>query len=303
MENGFKYNIPSKSKFSRSKIGKILRDKSYIGKIWFRGKWSDGNHEPLVDIVTWQRVQELLNRGHYQSHDLLYAGELIKCGHCGHVITGESIKKPLKSGEIRRHIYYRCTDYTAPGHPRIRLPEKEIDRQILEHFQRMRIDDETVKNWFVEVIKAKAQGEQKLALEEIARLNRLQTSIQTKQDQLLNVWMDKKITDEQFERNNRELREQEGNLSIRLAELQQDRHENTDLAIKSFELSQHLIETWNTSDFRAKRRILEIMCLNLTLNGASLDIEWRKPFDIIAEGLDLNKSGEDRIPHCFSNSL
>ena len=159
----------------------------------------------------------------------------------------------------------------------------------------MRIDDETVKNWFVDVIKTKAQGEQKLAVEEIAKLERLQSEIRGKQDRLLNLRMDDEISKEQYEKKNRELREQEGNLSIRLAELQQDRHENTDNAIKSFELSQHLIETWNTSDFRAKRKILGILCLNLTLNGASLDIEWRKPFDMIAEGLDLNKSGEDRI--------
>ncbi len=289
------YFSPKKPKFSRSKIATILSDQSYIGKIWFREQWREGLQEHLVDYATWQRVQELLHRGHYQSHDLLYAGELIKCGHCGLVLTGENIKKKQKSEDVRVHTYYRCTRYTAPDHPRTRLSEKIIDEQILSYFRQMRIDDESIKNWFVTVIKAKTQLEQKLAMEEITKLQRLQTEIQGKQDRLLNLRMDDEIGKEDFERKKFELREQEANISIRLTGVQQDRHENADLAVKSFELSQNLIQRWDTADFSAKRRILEILCLNLTLNGASLCIEWRKPFDIIAKGLNFSASGEDRI--------
>ncbi len=48
-------------------------------------------------------------------------------------------------------------------------------------------------------------------------------------------------------------------------------------------------------DFAAKRRILEIICLNFRLDGATLCPTMRKPFDIVAEGLVLNNSRGDKI--------
>jgi hypothetical protein len=43
----------------------------------------------------------------------------------------------------------------------------------------------------------------------------------------------------------------------------------------------------------ANRRLLEIVCLNCTLDGATLVRELRKPFDVLAEGLLSEKSRGD----------
>jgi hypothetical protein len=45
------------------------------------------------------------------------------------------------------------------------------------------------------------------------------------------------------------------------------------------------------ADYDAKRRILEIACLNCTLDGASLVPEIRKPFDVVK--LRLNRSSAE----------
>ncbi len=51
-------------------------------------------HKPLVTISLFDHVQALLGGRTYKHHELIYAGELITCGHCGHVIIGErNIKK------------------------------------------------------------------------------------------------------------------------------------------------------------------------------------------------------------------
>jgi site-specific DNA recombinase len=67
------------------------------------------------------------------------------------------------------------------------------------------------------------------------------------------------------------------------------------LAVKVLELSQNLVGKWNRADFDAKRRLLEMICLNLPLDGETLCPEWRKPFDLLAEGLPLEESRGDRI--------
>lgn len=73
------------------------------------------------------------------------------------------------------------------------------------------------------------------------------------------------------------------------------RHELADRALKAFELSQRLTERWDTADIDAKRRILEILWLNCTLVEVSLVPEWRKPFDLLVEGLSDDNGRAKRI--------
>jgi hypothetical protein len=67
-------------------------------------------------------------------------------------------------------------------------------------------------------------------------------------------------------------------------------------ASKEFELSQTLRQPWLTADYDASRRTLEIVCLNFTLDGATLVPEIRKPFDVLAEGLLTKNSRGDWTP-------
>jgi site-specific DNA recombinase len=67
------------------------------------------------------------------------------------------------------------------------------------------------------------------------------------------------------------------------------------LAAKVFELSQTLRNQWLTADYPEKRRLLEIVFLNCTLDGVTLVPTIRKPFDVLAEGLVSEKSRGERI--------
>jgi site-specific DNA recombinase len=61
--------------------------------------------------------------------------------------------------------------------------------------------------------------------------------------------------------------------------------EKSELVINAFELSQKLEEKWVTAGGAEKRKILEILCLNLELMDVSLEFSIRKPFDLLSEGL------------------
>jgi hypothetical protein len=52
-------------------------------------------------------------------------------------------------------------------------------------------------------------------------------------------------------------------------------------------------EKWLTADYSCKRRILENICLNFSLDDTTLCYEMRKPFDVLAEGLVSEKSRGD----------
>ena len=76
------------------------------------------------------------------------------------------------------------------------------------------------------------------------------------------------------------------NRSFRIDSADRDRHEIIHTAIKSIELSQKLRAKCFVADWAAKRRILEIVCLNYKLYGVSLVPEGKMPFDLSAERLD-----------------
>jgi hypothetical protein len=61
------------------------------------------------------------------------------------------------------------------------------------------------------------------------------------------------------------------------------------------ELSQTLRRQWDTADYDAKRRILEILFLNCRLEGATLVPTISEPFDVFAEGLSVLSVRVDRI--------
>jgi site-specific DNA recombinase len=92
-----------------------------------------------------------------------------------------------------------------------------------------------------------------------------------------------------------ELRDRLASVKIQLDVLDRSHDETGELAVKAFELSQTLQNTWENADYPTKRRILEIVCLNCTLEGENAAFTVRKPFDMLAEGLDLRKSRGDRI--------
>lgn len=233
--------------FNRSTVHSILRDRCYIGDIEFRGQWYPGKHQPLVDRDTWDRVQALLGGHVYQSHELTYAGDLIQCGHCGHPLTGERKVKRSGRGE-RVYLYYRCTYYNVPGHPRTRVTEADLDRQVLASFDKIRIENADVRDWFREVLRCQTKDAQAESLAQRAELQRQESLLITQQDRLLNLRIDDQIDETTFAKKNTELRDRVARIKLQLDVLDRSHDETAELAAKVFELSQTLRQQWLTAD-------------------------------------------------------
>jgi site-specific DNA recombinase len=281
-------------RFTRSKLHAILRDRAYIGEVRHRGQWYPGTHKPLIDRATWERVQVLLGNKVMRSHEMTYASELITCGYCGAAITGELKTKKTKTGE-REYVYYRCSHYNSSHHPRVRLTEADLDKQVLSLFDKMRIEDEKVRDWIIRVLQAKTRNNQQEAVAQQEETQRQLTLLRNQQDRLLNLRLLEEIDAGTFARKHTELRDRIAKLTLQVEACDRGRAEHSDIALKAFELSQSLTEKWVTADYAAKRHILEIICLNFRLDDVTLSPTMRKPFDVLAEGLILKESRGERI--------
>jgi site-specific DNA recombinase len=290
---GIEY-LPSQPRFTRSKLHAILNDRAYIGEIRYHGQWHPGTHEQLVDRKLWDRVQAVLNRKVYRSHQMIYASELISCAHCGSPITGERKFKKTKSG-VREYVYYRCTQYHKGDHPRVRLTENQLDSQILEIFDSLRVENEEFRNLFREQLREAANWALAKANDEDKSLKKRHAEVVRLQQQLLNLRLLEEINSSTFAAKSRALRDEEAELKQEMEQSSRSRHEMIDLAIKTFELSQSLRQQWVTADCSAKRRVLEILCLNCSLVDVSLCVSMRNLFDLLAKWLVSRDSRGDRI--------
>lgn len=284
----------STPKFPRSSVHNILRDRAYIGEIEYRGQWYPGKHEPLVDRATWDRVQGLLGGHIYQSHEMTYAGQRMICGHCGHPITGETKAKKTKSG-TRQYNYYRCVYYNRGDHPRIRVREADLDAQVLAIFGKMRIDDDEVRDWFRAVLLSQTKDSQDDSRAQRVELTRQEALLVAQQDKLLDLRLRDEIDEQVYATKRTQLRDRLASIKLQRDALDRSHDEVADLASRVFELSQTLTQKWLSADVFEKRRILEIVFLNCTLDDVTLCPTIRKPFDVLAEGLISKNSRGDKI--------
>lgn len=269
--------------FTKSTLHRILHNRVYVGDVYYQGQWYPGKFEPLVDRATFQQVQDKFGTASkvYHCPELTFAGGLITCAHCGHAVTGEKKLKRSPNGTKREYSYYRCTHYAEDGHPRVRLNEKQIDEQLLAFFQTIRIDDPAVRQWFVDVIKAKAHAGHDQNREHQKELTRRHEQVNAKLQTLLDLRMDGEIGVDEYATKRRELHERQSAIALQLQASDRDGREIADLAIQAFELSQSLKEQWVSADYNAKRTILGIMLKTVRLNSGNLEFTSRKPFDLL----------------------
>ena len=158
-------------------------------------------------------------------------------------------------------------------------------------FDRMRIGDDSVREWFRAVLVAQTKDSQADSRAQRSELQRQASLLVAQQDRLLNLRIEDQIDEETFVRKQTEFRDRLASIKLQLDTVDRSHDENADLAAKVFELSQTLRQQWLTADYAAKRRILEIVCLNCRLVDVTLVPSIRKPFDVLVEGLSFPSSG------------
>jgi site-specific DNA recombinase len=113
----------------------ILTNPTYTGKIRWRDKTFDGQHQPLIDEVTFARAQVILrergddvSRRRGNASDFLLSG-LVRCGRCGRAYIGMSAR-----GNGGTYHYYACTGRQKYG-PKAcrgeRLPQQKLEQAVL----------------------------------------------------------------------------------------------------------------------------------------------------------------------------
>jgi site-specific DNA recombinase len=300
----------SQARFGRTALSYILNNRFYIGDITWHGRVFKGKHTPIIDAGTFQACQDILKGRNRRFRDLglPLAGGLLRCAVCGFAITGEVIRKKLKDGGVREHVYYKCSNNSpAPDHPKMRWKADAIEGTIIEALKRLKLPSPEVADWFRDTLKAALSDEVEFNKRKNAQLRKRESELKVKQGRLLDAFLSGTVDKDAYTEKAEEIKTEISKVEESLAEESKVNGEFMQLAEAAFNLSQRAVETWHGSNWAIRRELLEILSSNRELDVASLALTWNKPFDAFAEQPDLKDGGgggnRTRVPRCFKQGL
>jgi len=113
----------------------VLRNRTYLGQVHFRGTWSESSHPPLVEESLFDATQTILcERGEDTSKRATNSSEylltgLVVCGTCGSRFTGTAA-----TGRNATYRYYTCGGRQRYGTKTCsadRLPAEALDDAVV----------------------------------------------------------------------------------------------------------------------------------------------------------------------------
>ena len=134
--NGHGHRTKAGKPWGHMAVRTVLRNRVYLGEVFFRDTWHPGRHQPLVDQATFDAVQTLMDqRGDAHSKrasnasEYLLAGR-VRCQRCGKAFVGAAAH-----GKLRRYPYYVCFSrqrYGTATCPAERLRADLLDQAVID---------------------------------------------------------------------------------------------------------------------------------------------------------------------------
>lgn len=295
-EEGFIYR-PSQPRFNRSALSHILNNRFYAGELHRNGSVHRGRYKLVIAPQLFETCQEVLSGKNRRTGnpDIMLSSCILRCGCCGHAVTGERIRKRLRAGGHNVHVYYRCGNNTPPeNHPKIRWREGDVEEAIVRELDSCRFPTERSAAWFRRTVSSAFEDVGQIEAQKRKNLAKRKTELANMQDRLLNTYLAGTIDEATFNAKSAELRREAEEVERQLDEAHFD-PANGDLALRVFDFSQNLVDLWRGSNFAVRRDILNCVSLNRSLDDVSLRLVKRRPFDYLAERPFLKIGRGDRI--------
>jgi hypothetical protein len=154
LNNETTFTTRSGKKIALSLIFLILKNSFYYGEYTYGSKSYYGKHEPLISKGLFDEVQIRMSRPAHGRHgEKCFAfTKLMVCGACGAGITAEEKFKRLKNGDMKRHIYYHCTDSKRTNCNQPYVREADLIEQFVGFIDKLELDQIGMKEKLQEEI-------------------------------------------------------------------------------------------------------------------------------------------------------
>lgn len=274
-KEGLTNSIPPFKPLTVSRLYRVLTDPFYYGEMRIKGQIRPHKYPPLTTRERFDTCQAVRGRYEktpfkYQTKPYVFRG-LIQCAYCGCSVSSDT-----KKG---KYTYLCCTKRRGECRG-LRVREEVILGQVRDLFKDLRIPPAALEKVRA-ALQAKHEDEQRFKTDAVEGLHTRYTELQRQLDLLLDLRLRSRITDEDYERKAKQLRDNQRETEVHLQE-----HTNGDenfgiTASTLLELAARAADLFESSNTDEKRSLLGFVCSNLELKGRKLDYKLKRPFDAV----------------------
>src|SRR3989344_2651247 len=277
---------PSKA-MGKSNMYRILTNSFYYGKFEFpegSGNWYEGKHKSMITEEEYDKIQYLLGREgrpRPKTHIFAYTG-LMRCAGCRARVTAEEKWKHQKNGNSHHYIYYRCTGSQGPECIEKSVEVKVLEKQIDDFLSKIQIPPE-FHEWAVEELKKLHEKEKGDRNSLIVKHEQDYRDCVFKLDQLMELRLEGKVSDEMFSRKESQLLKQKQDLK-RLSDGDDKRVDDWLVRLEStLTFAERAREEFKNGDLTKRRQILTALGTEHILKDRAIHIQTEKPLLVLQE--------------------
>jgi hypothetical protein len=269
--------------FPWKSIPGLLSNPFYYGERRVKGELiGPGIHQPLIDKALFDacqkirgiRARQYLENPEKRQHEKPFI-RLMKCGTCGHAITGETVKN--SRGNL--YVYYRCS-YAPCKASKKRVSQRDLDRQISAAFAPFEAFTPKATSAFVDALRSGMANLEEYTRERIRELEEDYQEIRGIMERLNEIFVRQEIMQETYERRFEAHKQKHDQV---FAELQAVRAANHKTFGHSLDLIQHftcLKDFQKLGEFLlSKAEISKVLLSNRTLENGRFRFNYVFPLD------------------------
>ena len=263
-------------KITASQVHAILRNPLYAGRFYWGGELYDGKDPKLIPWALYERVQDRMD-GHVYTRPakrVFAYGGMMTCGHCGAAITAEIKKK--------KYVYYRCSQ-RCEVHAYVR--EEVVTKQFLQHVAKLRLPPD-VSRMLIDGLK---EQHDEIETEVRTRIADAQDRVEKFGRLIDAAYEDKlegRITDAFFHERRQGWERQRRDAAREIERLTQVSAKSLSFGVQLVELANRAYDLLSRQEPAEHQDLLTTLLSNSFLTGDTLTVEWRNPFDLLANRPD-----------------
>jgi len=258
-----------------SVIHNILKNTFYYGVAHSRkyNKYYEHKYKPLISKNLFLRVQKEFEKRSKNPvkkkgrRKFIFSG-LLKCAKCGCSLSPENPKP--------NNIYYSCTNAKKICE-RIYVREEDLLKPVRQFLGQIRLDDEQINN-LITHLKKNHENQALYHKKKIREINQKYEEAQQMIDRLLDLLVKGSITQEDYNRKLKKLKEEQYDLGVQKEELTQA-DESYHITIKTvLNIAQKAEEIFESSEPEEKNQFLKFLLQNRFIDGKKPLFKAKEPF-------------------------
>ena len=262
-------------------IHATLQNPFYYGEMRFKDRLYPHVYEPLISKELFDRCEAVrLGKSRqtttrYSEKPFVFRG-LVTCAASGRTVTCD-----VKKG---KHVYLICRDPADPTR-KLFVPENEVLAQVEAVFRSIQVP-ERLLDALLAHMKASHDAENQFHRDTIASLRREHDQVRDRLAILLDLRLDKSITQDEYDKKARELKERQTEIALRIEQHQQGEGSFRTTLESLISVASRAADIFARSKTEEKRQLLAFVFSNLRLNGKKLEFSLRSPFDLMVNRPD-----------------